>query len=144
MNINERGFLRIISDRSIESQNTEIIHKHVINSESIYTIHLGLWYDKIVDGCSSSTLSYPWSIWIKFVVSEVIYRWLCAKLQYSQCQRTGDCSLELSHRHVDTQIAKFTGPTWGPPGSCRPQMGPMLTPWTLLSGYSYPSSSSPS
>ena len=34
-----------------------------------------------------------------------------------------------------TQIAKFMGPTWGPPGSCRPQMGPMLAPWTLLSGY---------
>ena len=32
-----------------------------------------------------------------------------------------------------TQIAKFMGPTWGPPGSCRPQMGPMLAPWTLLS-----------
>ena len=29
------------------------------------------------------------------------------------------------------------GPTWGPPGSCRPQMGPMLAPWTLLSGVSY-------
>ena len=27
------------------------------------------------------------------------------------------------------------GPTRGPPGSCRPQMGPMLAPWTLLSGY---------
>ena len=27
------------------------------------------------------------------------------------------------------------GPTWGPPGSCRPQIGPMLAPWTLLSGY---------
>ena len=26
------------------------------------------------------------------------------------------------------------GPIWGPLGSCRPQMGPMLTPWTLLSG----------
>ena len=26
------------------------------------------------------------------------------------------------------QRAKFTGPTWGPPGSCRPQMGPMLGP----------------
>ena len=25
-------------------------------------------------------------------------------------------------------------PTWGPPGSCRPQMCPMLAPWTLLSG----------
>ena len=23
-----------------------------------------------------------------------------------------------------SQIAKFMGPTWGPPGSCRPQMGP--------------------
>ena len=28
----------------------------------------------------------------------------------------------------------FMGSTWGPPGSCRPQMGPMLSPWTLLSG----------
>ena len=26
------------------------------------------------------------------------------------------------------------GPIWGPPGSCRPQMGPMLAPWTLLWG----------
>ena len=33
-----------------------------------------------------------------------------------------------------SQIPRFTGPTWGPPGSCRPQMGPMLAPWTLLSG----------
>ena len=35
---------------------------------------------------------------------------------------------------METQIAKFMGPTWGPPGSCRPQMGPMLAPWTLLLG----------
>ena len=34
------------------------------------------------------------------------------------------------YRH---QITKFMGPTWGPSGSCRPQMGPMLAPWTLLS-----------
>ena len=33
-----------------------------------------------------------------------------------------------------SQIAKLMGQTWGPPGSCRPQMGPMLAPWTLLSG----------
>ena len=25
---------------------------------------------------------------------------------------------------MHTQIAKIMGPTWGPPGSCRPQMGP--------------------
>ena len=33
-----------------------------------------------------------------------------------------------------TLIAKFMGPTWVPPGSCRPQIGPMLARWTLLSG----------
>ena len=32
------------------------------------------------------------------------------------------------------QVTRFMGPTWGPPGSCRPQMGPVLSPWTLLSG----------
>ena len=36
-----------------------------------------------------------------------------------------------------SQIAKFMGPTWGPSGSCRPQMGPMLVPGTLLLGMFY-------
>ena len=40
----------------------------------------------------------------------------------------------LFHLRQETQIAKFMGPTWGPPGSCRPQMDPMLAPWTLLLG----------
>ena len=31
-------------------------------------------------------------------------------------------------------IASFTGPTWGPSGADRTQVGPMLAPWTLLFG----------
>ena len=31
-------------------------------------------------------------------------------------------------------IARFMGPTWGPYGAGRTQVGPMLAPWTLLSG----------
>ena len=31
-------------------------------------------------------------------------------------------------------IARFMGATWGPPEADRTQMGPMLAPWTLLSG----------
>ena len=31
-------------------------------------------------------------------------------------------------------IAKFMGPTWGPSGADRTQVGPMFAPWTLLSG----------
>ena len=30
-------------------------------------------------------------------------------------------------------MAKSTGPTWDPPGSCLPQVCPMFAPWTLLS-----------
>ena len=37
-----------------------------------------------------------------------------------------------------TKIARIMGPTWGPPGSCRPQVGPMYAPWTLLSGFIWP------
>ena len=35
---------------------------------------------------------------------------------------------------LSSQIAKFMGPIWGPPGCCRPQMAPCWPPWTLLSG----------
>ena len=31
-------------------------------------------------------------------------------------------------------IARFMGPKWGPSGADRTQVGPMLAPWTLLSG----------
>ena len=52
----------------------------------------------------------------------------------------GHSGLKLEHsatRPHWTQISKFMGPTWGPPGSCRPQTDPMLAPWTLLSGKVY-------
>ena len=31
-------------------------------------------------------------------------------------------------------IARFMGPTWGPSGADRTQVGSMLAPWTLLTG----------
>ena len=36
-----------------------------------------------------------------------------------------------------TLIARFIGPTWGPCGADRTQVGPMLAAWTLLFGYSW-------
>ena len=35
---------------------------------------------------------------------------------------------------VSSLIAMFMGPTWGPSGAERTQVGPLLAPWTLLSG----------
>ena len=35
---------------------------------------------------------------------------------------------------IKSLIAIFMGPTWGPSGADRTQVGPMLVPWTVLSG----------
>ena len=40
-------------------------------------------------------------------------------------------------REKYSQIAKFMGPTWGTPGSCRPQMGPMLLSGPVLESRSW-------
>ena len=45
-------------------------------------------------------------------------------------------NVEFFPLNMATQIAKLMGPTWGPPGSCRPQMGHMMAQWTLPSGES--------
>ena len=37
-------------------------------------------------------------------------------------------------------IARFMGPTWGPSGADRTQVGPVLAPWTLLTGLISPPS----
>ena len=36
---------------------------------------------------------------------------------------------------IDFLDARFMGPTWGPSGADRTQVGPMLAPWILLSGF---------
>ena len=41
------------------------------------------------------------------------------------------CLWVWSYRHMKpTKIAIFMGATWGPPGFCQPQVGPMLAPLT--------------
>ena len=39
-----------------------------------------------------------------------------------------------SNLNIITLIARFMGSTWGPSGADRTQVGPMLAPWTYLSG----------
>ena len=50
--------------------------------------------------------------------------------------KAGHLSNDIWQLHIllISQTARFMGPTWGPSGSCRPQMGLVLAPWTLLSG----------
>ena len=67
-----------------------------------------------------------------------IYYVSCNQVLMATELRSGSCDNDNSNTRKTpccTQIARFMGPTWGPPGYCRPQMGPMMAPWTLLSGY---------
>ena len=52
--------------------------------------------------------------------------WRCSSLRQS--------NIHMPHDVYPFLIAKFMGPTWGPSGANRTQVGPMLAPWTLLSG----------
>ena len=42
--------------------------------------------------------------------------------------------LKLMSNQIISLIARSMGPTWSPSGADRTQVGPMLAPWTLLSG----------
>ena len=58
------------------------------------------------------------------------------KDKYSQIDALCPSMTRMWWYWITPHITKFMGPTWGPPGCCWPQMGPMLAPWTFLSGYS--------
>ena len=86
--------------------------------------------------CRTTDLFYTlsnisgWSVkfvWILSIFNQTLF--------FSHYTGHHKCSLVLSSFHnKSTQIARFMGPTWGPPGDDRTQVGPMLAPWTLLSG----------
>ena len=49
-------------------------------------------------------------------------------------QSISNISLMIANQANQSLIARFMGPAWDPPGDDRTQVGPMLAPWTLLSG----------
>ena len=80
----------------------------------------------IVCSCFFSTFMSSGNSFYSFVATRNMISWKMQSCQYWH---------GFWNVWVITLIANFTGPTWGPPGSCRPQVGPVLAPWTLLYGY---------
>ena len=75
-------------------------------------------------------------LWIEYVTAKLNYRY---SWQYCGTKHRAPVVSVSIHRclivtSITTQIAKFMEPTWGPPGSCRTQMGPMLAPWIYFQG----------
>ena len=83
-----------------------------------------------------ATVLLSWHVLSFVIIGRIFYdqehykwklNWILNPIEISLVGRTpGFCSL--------TQIARFVWPTWGPPGSWRPQVGPTLAPWILLWG----------
>ena len=74
------------------------------------------------------TLSYSMKSFV--VVNNSTVKLLICKYVMSRKTHSG-----ITRSYVSIQITLFVGPTWGPPGSCRPQMGSVLATGVLLSGY---------
>ena len=70
----------------------------------------------------------PYLLWADPVITDTV------NLTSDVSHQRNICLRDFVHQGIISQVAKFMGPSWGSPGTYRPQMGPMLAPWTLLSG----------
>ena len=75
---------------------------------------------------------FNWVIW--FTLFEIAANKNDTLLQAHTDEVCNTCMELLCWAKKRSLIARFMGPTWGPSGADRTQMGPMLAPWTLLSG----------
>ena len=103
-------------------------------------------------GCGHCRPCLPWCelrprmipVSIKFCTESVhttaTVWYLNKSIHFQQCCKWHTLYLHYSlhlllmgrYRYTIPLITSFMGPTWGPPGSGWPQMGPMLAPWNLL------------
>ena len=60
----------------------------------------------------------------------ILYKIDCVMAPHSMTKQQQLFYLDM----IYAPIARFMGPTWGPSAADRTQVGPMLSPWTLLSG----------
>ena len=82
------------------------------------------------------TAPCSWRLWVAVVCTvntpfAVFSIWVPAKHNH-QCWR--QLRNGPQQRTQSTLKARFMGPTWGPSGADRTQVGQMMAPWTLLSG----------
>ena len=97
-------------------------------STSIYSFH------RNNSALSPSITILCWSCWHgpPFVI---LSRWI-QDILYGGIRLYSWLPLSCVFPCLVPQVARFTGPAWGPSGADTTQVGPMLAPWTLQSGAS--------
>ena len=105
-----------------------LLNLHILIIDGLSSGPLYLSYSKVHPDLTLHTTIFIISFFSLFGHSESAMACLSTTVTKN---RTG-----LLATRAPTQIARFVGPTWGPSGADRTQVGPMLAPWTLLSGHS--------
>ena len=102
----------------------------------VYLINLSLFH--IVDITNAWREVLCWCIWYSVVLFHVACHW-CVQATFC-CFGPGYIDTWFYAVIMSTSglkqllITRFMGPLWGPPGADMTQVGPVLAPWTLLSG----------
>ena len=73
-------------------------------------------------------------------INETFWCWYWGPLPNTESVKEQHTKLVKHNANRGSQTARSMGPIWDPPGSCWSQIGPMLVPWTLLSGLFHPTS----
>ena len=98
-----------------------------------------LWHDSVAESAgwlaSASTVGIDWL--------RMLTCWARSPIEFFVDAIQGVPQSTVSYIHwivtlpIVPLIARFMGPTWGPSAADRTQVGPMLAPWTLLSGTAF-------
>ena len=104
---------------------------HIMHSQSAVAIHPRRHTQRLT---AAIAMIFPVSLRMYCPTESVSKR--CYQLRHTMFDAAcRDHSYHITHKSIHTLIARFMGPIWGPSGAVRAQVGPMLAPWTLLSGY---------
>ena len=110
---------------------------------SVLLVWLDLWWNNIKimntkKQCTRCNAIFIWWPSFKFgpIMLIFVYGWLIILLHawLIRCWMFPPGTGINKNYSAPTLIARFMGPTWGPSGDDSTQVGPMLAPWTLLSG----------
>ena len=108
----------------------ELLHLHLLCIQ----VYASIWISRHVTHCRPIC----WEEHYIYLHISSCHHWYSAGILKPSIVENKDHLGWPIHYHggatMTTQISKFMRPTWGPPGSCQPQMGPTLSPWPLLSG----------
>ena len=119
----------------------EITAEQFVELPVIWDAMMVMWRHCIVLILLYSILSCMWSTYREVILWEHINiniclhnNVICVMLEY-YIRTDGLAVIRSSaRRSLHTLIARVMGPTWGPSGADRTQVGPMLASWTLQSG----------